>query len=98
MKKKIIAGFAAAMAVVIGLGSYLFFRVEAQGVLTGLEKKVTDKVKKEEKFQIVEIVPDGGLGEIGCLVNKADQDLVQQYMNTYITSYLQANNAKQNTK
>ncbi len=98
MKKKIIAGFAAAMAVVIGLGSYLFFRVEAQGVLTGLEKKVTDKVKKEEKFQIVEIVPDGGLGEIGCLVNKADQDLVQQYMNTYITSYLQANDASQNTK
>lgn len=98
MKKKLIAGFAAAMAVVIGLGSYLFFRVEAQGVLTGLEKKVTDKVNKQEKFQIVEIVPDGGMGEIGCLVRVENQDLVGQYMDSYISSYLQADDANQNTK
>lgn len=98
MKKKIIAGFAVAMAVVIGLGSYLFFRVEAQGVLTGLEEKVTDKVNKKEKFQIVEIVPDGGMGEIGCLVRVENQDLVGQYMDSYISSYLQANDANQNTK
>lgn len=98
MKKKIIAGFAAAMAVVIGLGSYLFFRVEAQGVLTGLEEKVTDKVNKQEKFQIVEIVPDGGMGEIGCLVRVENQDLVGQYMDSYISSYLQADDANQNTK
>lgn len=98
MKKKLIAGFAAAMAVVIGLGSYLFFRVEAQGVLTGLEGKVTDKVYKQEKFQIVEIVPDGGMGEIGCLVRVENQDLVGQYMDSYISSYLQADDANQNTK
>ncbi|MGN0290568.1 MAG: DUF5057 domain-containing protein, partial [Lachnospiraceae bacterium] len=98
MKKKIIAGFAAAMAVVIGLGSYLFFCVEAQGVLTGLEEKVTDKVNKKEKFQIVEIVPDGGMGEIGSLVRVENQDLIGQYMDSYITGYLQADDANQNTK
>lgn len=98
MKKKIIAGFAAAMAVVIGLGSYLFFRVEAQGVLTGLEGKVTDKVNKNEKFQIVEIVPDGGMGEIGCLVENDEQDLVQAWMNDYIAKYREEDASRQNTK
>lgn len=97
MKKKVFAGIAA-LAVVIGLGSYLFFHVEAQGILTGLEEKVTDKVSKKEKFQIVEIVPNGGAGEIGCLVNQADQDMVQEKMDDYLTGYLQEDASHQNTR
>lgn len=97
MKKKIFAGLAA-VAVVIGLGSYLFFRTDAQGILTGLEEKVTDKVSKKEKFQIVEIVPDGGIGEIGCLVRIDDWDLVQENLDAYLTGYMQEDASHQNTK
>ncbi len=54
----------------VGTGGYLFFHVQAQGILTGLEEKVSQKVKDSKKFQIIEVVPDGSEGEIGYLVKK----------------------------
>ena len=56
----------AAALLCVGTGGYLFFHVQAQGILTGLEEKVSQKVKDSKKFQIVEVVPDGSEGEISC--------------------------------
>ena len=35
----------AAALLCVGTGGYLFFHVQAQGILTGLEEKVSQKVK-----------------------------------------------------
>lgn len=96
MKKKIFAGIAI-LALIVGVCDYLFFHVDGQGVLTGLEEKVSEKVSKQEEFHIVEIVPDGAAGEIGCLVRN-EKDLVQERMNDYLTKYLQEDSSHQNTR
>ena len=39
----------AAALLCVGTGGYLFFSVQAQGILTGLEEKVSQKVKDSKK-------------------------------------------------
>lgn len=95
-KKKIFAGIAI-LALIVGVCDYLFFHVDGQGTLTGLEEKVSEKVSKKEEFHIVEIIPDGAVGEIGCLV-KNEKDLVQEQMNDYLTKYIQEDSSNQNTR
>lgn len=57
--KKIWCVVIVAALLCVGTGGYLFFHVQAQGILTGLEEKVSQKVKDSKKFQIIEVVPDG---------------------------------------
>ena len=67
----------AAALLCVGTGGYLFFHVQAQGILTGLEEKVSQKVKDSKKFQIIEVVPDASEGEIGYLVKNKDTDITE---------------------
>lgn len=75
----------AAALLCVGTGGYLFFHVQAQGILTGLEEKVSQKVKDSKKFQIVEVVPDGSEGEIGYLVKNKDTDITGDYLKKYLS-------------
>ena len=77
----------AAALLCVGTGGYLFFHVQAQGILTGLEEKVSQKVKDSKKFQIIEVVPDASEGEIGYLVKNKDTDITGDYLNYYEKMY-----------
>lgn len=101
MKKRVLTGAVAitlAVILAVGLSSYLFFRVDAQGTLTGLEEKVTDKVVNKKNFRIVEIVPDGSNGEMGNLVKDTDQDSLEENMNLYLSQYLKEDASRSNTR
>ena len=87
----------AAALLCVGTGGYLFFHVQAQGILTGLEEKVSQKVKDSKKFQIVEVVPDGSEGEIGYLVKNKDTDITGDYLKKYLETYLAEDTSRQNT-
>lgn len=87
----------AAALLCVGTGSYLFFHVQAQGILTGLEEKVSQKVKDSKKFQIIEVVPDGSEGEIGYLVKNPKTDLTGEYLKKYLNTYLAEDTSRQNT-
>lgn len=82
--KKIWCVVIAAALLCTGIGSYLFFHVQAQGILTGLEEKVSQKVKNSQTFQIIEVVPDDSEGEIAYLVNNRQSDLVGEYLKRYM--------------
>lgn len=96
--KKILCGVITAVVLCAGLGSYLFFHVEAQGILTGLEEKVSEKVKDKNKFQIVEVIPDASEGEIGYLVKNQKENLVGEALNHYLDTYLSEDASRQNTQ
>lgn len=97
MKKRWAVGIGTA-AVVIGLGGYLFFQVEAKkGVLTGLESKVSEKVQEDKSFRVLEIVPDGVTGEFGYTVKTSDTDIVEESMDAYLAEYLKEDESHQNT-
>mgnify|MGYP003256598017 FL=1 len=87
----------AAALLCVGTGGYLFFHVQAQGILTGLEEKVSQKVKDSKKFQIIEVVPDGSEGEIGYLVKNPKTDLTGEYLKKYLNTYLAEDTSRQNT-
>lgn len=87
----------AAALLCVGTGGYLFFHVQAQGILTGLEEKVSQKVKDSKKFQIIEVVPDASEGEIGYLVKNKDTDITGDYLKKYLDTYLAEDTSRQNT-
>ena len=95
--KKIWCVVIAAALLCVGTGGYLFFHVQAQGILTGLEEKVSQKVKDSKKFQIIEVVPDGSEGEIGYLVKNPKTDLTGEYLKKYLNTYLAEDMSRQNT-
>ena len=95
--KKIWCVVIVAALLCVGTGGYLFFHVQAQGILTGLEEKVSQKVKDSKKFQIIEVVPDGSEGEIGYLVKNKDTDITGDYLKKYLDTYLAEDTSRQNT-
>lgn len=81
---KIVSIVLAAALLVGGIGGYCLFSVKAQGILTGLESKVSQKVAGNEAFRILEVVPDGSRGEIGNLVKGQEADFLQDRMDAYL--------------
>ena len=81
---KIVSIVLAAALLVGGIGGYCLFSVKAQGILTGLESKVSQKVAGNEAFRILEVVPDGSRGEIGNLVKGQEADFLQDRMDDYL--------------
>lgn len=80
-RKNAVKGISIFLAVAIlvgGIGGYSLFHVNAQGVLTGLESKVSGKVSKNEAFVILEVVPDGSQGEIGNLIKGQEKEFLPQ--------------------
>lgn len=81
---KIMSIVLAAALLVGGIGGYCLFSVKAQGILTGLESKVSQKVDGNEAFRILEVVPDGSRGEIGNLVKGQEADFLPDRMDDYL--------------
>lgn len=81
---KIMSIVLAAALLVGGIGGYCLFSVKAQGILTGLESKVSEKVDGNEAFRILEVVPDGSRGEIGNLVKGQEADFLPDRMDDYL--------------
>lgn len=80
-RKNLVKGlsiFLAAAILLGGIGGYSLFHVKAQGVLTGLESKVSGKVSGNQAFVILEVIPDGSEGEIGTLVRGQEKEFVPQ--------------------
>ncbi len=92
-KKKCILAACAAGAVLAGLLGFGQLTAQAYGVLTGIEAKVTEKLNAKEEYHILEVIPDGSVGEIGYLVKDCEPVPLQDRMDTYLTE-----NGVSNTK
>lgn len=90
---KIMSIVLAAALLVGGIGGYCLFSVKAQGILTGLESKVSEKVVRDEAFRILEVVPDGSRGEIGNLVKGQEADFRPDGMDDYLTEHPELTNS-----
>lgn len=91
---KIMSIVLAAALLVGGIGGYCLFSVKAQGILTGLESKVSKKVDGNEAFRILEVVPDGSRGEIGNLVKGREADFLPDRMDDYLSQNPGLTNSK----
>lgn len=83
-KKKCIMTAFFAGVVLAGIFGFGRFTAKAYGVLTGIETKVAEKVTAKEKYHILEVIPDGSMGEIGYLVKDYEPVPLQNRMDTYL--------------
>lgn len=85
-KKKRIWGFLAVLLIVtVATGIALRpLDTAAYGVFSGVETVVMDKVSSGDSYHILEIVPDGAVGEIGYLCEGQEPDYFQDRLSEYI--------------
>jgi len=87
-----------ALLVIAGIVSFKpMLHVKAQGILTGLESKVSKKVLDSDTFTILEVIPDESSGEIEDLVKDQNISFLQSKIDTYLTDYLAEDSSHKNT-
>ena len=78
----------AVMCATIMVSNYFVCMTNAQGILTGLETKVSEKVNTEDDYKVVEVIPDGSGGEFVHLVDGYVTDAIDNLANQYLDYYV----------